>query len=228
MPSSWVGLTIALLAIVPGFLATTVWARARTWRGPASDLRTILQSLALSASIQVLVSPLTVAWIVPIRARLADHPGRVAMWFALIVLVLPLTLGLAVARVTDLIFDPRAAATRRYGRLVRLLAWVGRAPWPPTTWDWLFTTGIPDGRFVLVEFTDGSQVGGVFGRGSIALTSPEPQGLFLANEWMVNADGDFTAPVPGSRGILVPRADDVRWVRILASADEPEGGAPHG
>jgi uncharacterized protein DUF6338 len=229
VPDTWVGLAVALLAIVPGFLATTVWARARTWRGPSTDLRTILQSLALSGAIQVVISPLTVAWIVPIRNNLGDHAGRVALWFFLAVLALPLIFGVAVARVTDLIFDPSRSATRRYGWAVGLLSWVLKAPWPPSIWDWLFTTGIPDGRFVLVEFKDGTQVGGVFAAGSMALTSPEPQGLYIADEWLVDEDGDFTSPMPASRGILVPRVDDVRWVRILASQEElAEGGTSNG
>src|SRR5438270_6460582 len=106
MPDTWVGLAVALLAIVPGFIATATWARARTWRGPSTDLRTVLQSLALSAAIQVVLSPLTVAWIVPIRNDLGSHPGRVAVWSFVTVLVLPLLAGIGVARATDLMFDP--------------------------------------------------------------------------------------------------------------------------
>jgi hypothetical protein len=228
VPDSWVGLAVALLAIVPGFLATTVWARARTWRGPSTDLRTVLQSLALSAAIQVAISPLTVAWIVPIRDDLASHAGRVALWFFITVLVVPLLAGLGVARATDLLFDPsRSGRPGSHARLARAVAWLIKAPWPPSAWDWLFTAGVPDGRFLLVQFQDGSQVGGVFAEGSIAITSPEQQGLLLANEWMLNEDGDFTTPMPGSRGILIPTASDVRWVRILASQDEGEEGTAH-
>src|SRR5438067_12095377 len=107
MPSSWVALAVALLAVVPGFIATTLWARARTWRGPSTDLRTILQSLALSAVIQVVISPLTIAWIVPARDHLDSHPGRVAAWFFLAVILLPTVGGITVARVTDRMFDPQ-------------------------------------------------------------------------------------------------------------------------
>jgi len=223
MPTSWTALAVTLLAIVPGFIATATWARARTWKGPSSDLRTILQSLALSGAIQVVISPLTVAWIVPIRTHLANHPGRVAVWFLVAVLVLPLMLGLLAARLTDVIFRP-GGAVERPNRLQRAIDAVVRAPVPPTAWDWLFTARPPQARFVLIEFKDGHQVGGAFAEGSMALTSPEPQGLFLAVEWLLDADGNFTQPVPDSRGILIPNADDMRWVRILGSEEERVGG----
>jgi hypothetical protein len=219
MPTSWVALAVALLAIVPGFLATTTWARNRTWRGPANDLRTVLQSLALSGVIQVLVAPLTQIWIVPVRHRLEHHAGRTAVWFLLTVLVIPVLLGLVSARLTDAIFNPRRQ--REYGPVVQALVWFFRAPWPPSVWDWTFTTEVADGRFVLAEFTDGSRVGGVFAKGSIAVTTPDVQGVFLVEEWRLDEAGDFVDPVPGSRGILIPRTDDIRWVRVLASADEP-------
>ena len=62
--------------------------------------------LALSAAIQVVVSPLTVAWIAPIRNDLGSHTSRIAIWFFVTVLALPLVAGVGVARATDLLFDP--------------------------------------------------------------------------------------------------------------------------
>jgi len=228
MPDTWVGLAVALLAIVPGFIATATWARARTWRGPSTDLRTVLQSLALSAAIQVVISPLTILWIVPIRDHLDTHPWRVALWFFLTVLVLPLVAGVAVARTTDLLFDPRQSGHQEHRRAAAVFARLFKEPSPPSPWDWTFATGVPDGRFVLVQFQDGSQVGGVFAQGSIALTSPEQQGLYLADEWLLDDDGNFTAPLPDSRGIMIPTVDQVRWVRILASNSEPAEGERDG
>ncbi len=222
LPTSSGALAVILLAIVPGFIAATTWARARTWKGPSGDLRTVLQSLALSAAIQVLISPLTIAWIVPIRTHLADHPGRVAIWFLLVVLVIPLVLGVLGARLTDLIFRP-VQLGRPLGRLTRGVTAFVKAPAPPSVWDWLFTAQPPNGGFVIIQFNDGSQVGGVFAEHSVALTSPEPQGLFLESEWLLNEEGDFTGPMPGTEGIMIPTIGDVRWVRILRGADMDQG-----
>ena len=217
MPDSWIGLAVALLAVVPGFIASATWSRARTWKGPSSDLRTILQSLALSAAIQVLISPLTVMWIVPIRHDLADHPWSLATWFFLGVLALPVFLGIAAARVTDHIFDPTGVEcdVAHAGRAFRAVAALIGTPTAPSAWDWLFTANAPYDRFVLVEFADGTRAGGAFGEGSMVLTSPEPHGVFLTQEWLIDEAGDFVAPRPGTMGLLIPSIADVRLVRVI-------------
>lgn len=66
---------ILLLAIVPGFLAMSVWSRAKTWRGPRRDLHTVLYSLALSALIQLFLAPVTISWLLPVRQDLENYPG---------------------------------------------------------------------------------------------------------------------------------------------------------
>ncbi|MCU1493687.1 MAG: hypothetical protein JWO62_1451 [Acidimicrobiaceae bacterium] len=79
LPTSEASLVIILLAIAPGYIAAAAWARARTWKGPTGDLRTILQSLVLSAVVQAILVPLTVVWIAPIRNSLANYPLRVTI-----------------------------------------------------------------------------------------------------------------------------------------------------
>lgn len=229
MPTSWTALAITLLAIAPGFILTTLWSRARTWKGGASDFRTVLQSVALSAVVQALLVPLTVAWIVPARDDLAAHAWKLAAWSILAVLVLPCVLGLGVARLQDWVWpiaglgDPATAGWR--GRLSNVL----RAPVPPTVWDSLFTrlgTSAEVAPFLVVKFKDGSHIGGVFAQGSLALTSPEPQGLYLISEWVLDDDENVEQPIPATRGILVPTTADVRWIRVLdATSEEPNNGA---
>jgi hypothetical protein len=73
---------------------------------------------------------------------------------------------------------------------------------------------------LIVEFKDGAQVAGVYAAGSTSLTSPEPHGLFLEVEWEIDEMGNVANELPGSRGIMIPRADDVRSIRILGSRGE--------
>ena len=215
MPTSWTGLAIALLAVAPGFIMTTTWARARTWKGPSTDLRTILQSLALSGVVQVLLVPLTIAWVLPDRADPAHHAWPLAAWAILAVLVLPVCLGFGAARLQDWVFPPLAhwdyEPTGWRARVVQMF----RSSPPPTVWDWAFTRRNLTARFLLLEFEDGSHVGGVFAAGSYALTSPETQGLFLSSEWQLDDNADFVEQIPASEGILIPSTAPVRWIRIL-------------
>lgn len=237
MPASWVALAIALVAVVPGFIAATTWARARTWRGPSNDLRTILQSLALSAVVQVILLPLTIWWIEPNRTNLFDHKWQVACWVVLSVLVVPLALGIGAAHLTDWVFPPRGesrdsalADGNGNGKLAgwrrrlafstrRSVIFLIRKQAPPSLWDWLFVARPPLAQFILIEFRDGKRLGGVFGPNALALTSPERQGLFLDQEWVLTEDGDFQEPVPNSAGVMLASLDGVRFVRILESQE---------
>lgn len=221
MPTSWTALAIVLLAVAPGFVLTTLWGRTRTWKGPASDFRTTLQSLALSAVVQALLVPLTIVWVVPARADPADHLAHLAVWASLSVLILPALLGVGFARLQDLVWPVSDLGKVRTGWR-RRLDQVLKEPVPPTVWDKLFTTIGANGTtgeapFVLVQFNDGSHVGGVFAEGSLALTSPEQQGLYLVNEWILDAEANFQEQIPATRGILIPSTADIRWVRILQS-----------
>ena len=221
MPSSWEALAVALLAIVPGFIATTVWSRARTWKGFAGDLRTILQSLALSAAIQVLLSPLTIWWVIPVHYSLVNgnQDVRIAIWLFLAVIIIPVGLGLSIARYSDWLFRPinQVSKPEDLKWFRRAVAAIFKGTPLPCSWDWLFTVNRPDSRYILVEFNDGSRIGGVFGEGGRAFTTPESQGLFLPEEWVLDEDGNFLEPVPASAGLLIPMIADVRWVRILSS-----------
>lgn len=138
VPTTATALTVVLLAIVPGFIATSTWARARTWKGYSTDFRTTLQSIAISSAIQVLVSPLTVYWIVPVRSHLVDHPGRLAIWGFIVVLAFPVVAGLGVARFNDWFQKPMRSAvdTASLGCFRRAWAVVVKGAVSPSIWDW--------------------------------------------------------------------------------------------
>lgn len=211
---------LALLAIVPGYLAVSFWRRAKTWQRPSSDLGTILPALAVSLVIQVVVSPLTIWLLLPVLGDLAHHPWNLVAWTYITVIVVPLVGGVGIGRLTDLY---ASGHVRPHG-LGELLPEV-----PPTAWDLFFSRKIPDGQFVVITFEDGSQVGGSYYGPSFALKSPQDQGLYLAREWVIDADGNLERPVSGSKGILIPATATIRHVRVIAAAPGRSGageGAP--
>src|SRR5947208_2477465 len=100
------------------------------------------------------------------------------------VLIIPLALGIISGRLSDWVANPNEPRGIRLlvGRLMRTTT-------PPTIWDWLYQAAPPFGSFLIVEFEDGSQIAGVFAEGSMALTSPEKQGVYLVSEWQLNDAG---------------------------------------
>ena len=81
VPSDAVGLAILLLAVVPGFIAVGAWSRTKTWKGRGSDFLTVVQSVAVSAVIQVVAFPILSIWLIyPQRDDLMHHAWRTALW----------------------------------------------------------------------------------------------------------------------------------------------------
>ena len=107
VPTTLTALTIVLLAIVPGFVATTMWERSRTLKGHDSYFRTMLLSVAISGVIHVVSAPLTILWIVRARGDPIRHSYPVAGWAALVVLVIPTAMGIDAARFSDWFQEPK-------------------------------------------------------------------------------------------------------------------------
>lgn len=221
LPATYQALGILLLAIVPGYVATTFWARARTWKGHTTDLLTVLQSLAVSVIIQISLSWLTLWWLYPFRASLDQHPWHVAGWVALVTLFVPVIGGSLAGWLNNKMADPNGAFTQSgFGkRFAKAFPWAGS----PTIWDWTFQSKILDGRFVIIEFEDGKRVAGVHGEGGMAITSPEPPGLFLPQEWVLDEVGNIDAPLSGSAGVMIPNTAKIRLVRVLLEGDSSSG-----
>lgn len=151
--------------------------------------------------------------------RLDEFPARVVVWGVLVVIVVPILLGIVGGRLSDWLSAPGEPSGLR-----RPIAWLLRTTTPPTIWDWLYQAAPPYGAFLVVRFEDGSQVSGVFAEGSMALTSPEQQGIFLISEWALDESGTIVGPVGQTGGILIPRTAAIRWIRILQGGNDGDEG----
>jgi hypothetical protein len=215
MPATFEALAIVLLAVVPGYLARSAWARGKTFSQPPTDLKVVVQSVAASLVVQLLLAWFTIPVLLPVGGDLANHPWRVAAWAVVAGLLAPVLGGYVLGKLTDQL--------QPGGRLESLPAWIRRdlGPTPPTIWDAVNLSGeVPDPCLLVIEFTDGTRVAGSFGQGSRVITSPDQHGVFLGREWSVGDDGLPTEPVPSTGGILVPDLAAVRSIRVLV-APEP-------
>lgn len=66
LPATLEALAVVLVALVPGYIAVTLWARSKTWERPPTDLTLILLAIIFSAVIQALLFPITIPWLWPI------------------------------------------------------------------------------------------------------------------------------------------------------------------
>ncbi len=218
MLPSWNALIVTALAIAPGYVAITMWSRQRTWLGPTTELRTLLQALSWSTVVHLTTAP--IAWpliTLSLPVVLAEHRWRLLFWLLATMLLVPACLGVLVARLTDWVF---VVGSDRLRGLRSALNDIVKPATPPTIWDWWLMERPPNGSFVRVTLRDGTLIGGVFSDGSKATTSPEKPGLFLASEWALNGEGDFVAEIPTSLGVLIPDANTVASIRVVGTLTE--------
>ena len=213
--SSFEALAVALLAIVPGYITVFFWARNKDWRGLPNDLQTVLISIAISASLQVVLAPTTLWLLYPYRNNLEGQPWLLLGWAILLVLVLPYLAGTLFGKLSNTIAETAQAPKDKWPWSLRLLLWFFPQAAPPSIWDSVFDTDLPDGCFVILEFRDGQKIAGAYGGEAQVFLSPEPHGIYLDKEWSFDANGDIEAEIPNSKGILVSDLSDLRSVRIL-------------
>ena len=222
LPATFPALAVLLLAIVPGYVATSFWARTRTWRGRTTDLLTVLQSISVCGVVVGRMSIPAYWGFYPDRDHLDLHPFRLAVWILLTAYIVPMFGGILFGHLSDVLTE--STRVTGSGRLGRILAQVLPTVLPPTIWDWAFTNGVTNNAFVVVEFTDKTRVAGIFASGSVASTSPDPPGLYLSREWTVDENGDILAEVPKTNGVIIMNVASVRTIRILHEGDAHDRG----
>ncbi len=85
-------------------------------------------------------------------------------------------------------------------------------------WDFVFAKRQP--HWVIVHLKDGRMIGGKFGSGSFASSSPAEEQLYVEQLWKLDECGKFQAAVEDSEGIVVLR-DEIAAVELFAE----KGGA---
>ena len=185
--------------LIPGLNVTWVTDRL-AGRSPLSPTERLLRAMTWSVVIYAGASP----WLVRVAHCLEDH--RLWVWElvlagAALVLAVPVALGLLLAWL------------RRAGWTKTLMSRLTRLDPAPSAWDFAFRDGGP--YFVRLEFRNGERVGGVFAAGSFASAYPGPQDLFLEAVWLLDEEGTFVEPIPGSRGLVIARSE-LRAIELVA------------
>ena len=215
MPTTWVALLIAVLFLVPGFLADFALGR---WvvRGRREAQEFILTMLALSFINYALFAPFLVPVLVQAeregyRAYARAHPVELTLLTVAVLIVAPL--GEAVL-FGNLLQSPRVVdwLARWFGVQIRTI---------PKSWDFVFSRG--EYYLVLVTLTDGSRLGAGWGPNSFASWFPHEEDIYFEVVYSLLEDDSFGDPVPLSAGILLKRAD-IRSLELFYITTEDSNG----
>jgi hypothetical protein len=191
----------------------------------------VLLSIIFSAVIQVLLAWLTIPWVWAIRNDASHHIGRLAWWAFFALILIPALGGIVAGRLTDLFSGALGIPVPplRDGKAWRNILLPKPVtklfpPLPPSPWDRFFLERHADGQFVIITFDDGSAVAGSYYGRAFAATTPQVQGIFLAQEYAIQ-DGKIGAEIVTSSGVLVPVTTKIKHVKILAAESSAGGGA---
>lgn len=90
---------------------------------------------------------------------------------------------------------------------MRTWKWLGRFLPHPTgrAWDYFF--GLQQPAWVIITLKDGKKIGGKFSQASFASSAPNPEQLYLEENWVINEEGGFERPRNETLGILVLSKD---------------------
>jgi len=86
---------------------------------------------------------------------------------------------------------------------MRSWSWLQRVLPHPTGRAWDFYFGLRKPCWIIVTLKDGKKLGGKFSSSSFASSSPEPQQIYLEENWAINEDGGLERPRNETGGLLI-------------------------
>jgi hypothetical protein len=184
-PSNVDAVVAFFVVVVPGFLLSRGYVRARTRTEPQPGLQTLTEAIAGSVVVLLIAWPVgapdLLRWAGD-RTLLTDHSDALG-WFLLVTLLLAYPIGFGLGATLEyLIGREDSFVVRRLGD-----TWLGtRLLDPPTVWDrfgreLLADAGQGSERHVRVRTKSGAEIQGVFDdeRARVGM-APAPRGLLLS------------------------------------------------
>lgn len=90
---------------------------------------------------------------------------------------------------------------------MRSWKWLGRLLPHPTgrAWDYFF--GLKEPAWVIVTLKDGKKIGGKYAENSFSSSAPNPEQLYLEENWVINSDGGLEEARTHTMGVLILSKD---------------------
>jgi hypothetical protein len=210
MPTNTEGLVVAVLALVPGYLLIRFASRRSFRTHPDSAIEWVLNSLAASLVIQILVSPVTLVTIYPVRDQILKDPDPLIKWLIVVVLVIPFALGRFISILRPWTTD-RRAERHWWARWLSELLINDVAD----AWDWLDDHNRADhprgeptvdrprlANLIWILELEGGKV--LAGSGPEVVGLGKGSAIWLRKLWTLGGDDEHAEPIPGETGAVIP------------------------
>ena len=223
MPNTVAGLLIAALGVLPGFVLVTLAERERARPSTRGTAELVLRALLYSLAVQSL--PAALGWSGGLladldSARWQTHLDALALYFAIVGVLVPTALGLLLG------------AWLRHAESEGALNWVHYALGADdarNAWDYAFRRS--GSRYVFVQLREGVATRSPFlvakfARWSWAAQGPDsPRDVYFEQVWPADATGRIVGEYMQPRGLWLSadRIDALFFIDV--PIDEPGRGA---
>ncbi|ENV3745351.1 MAG TPA: hypothetical protein DEF87_16855 [Enterobacter asburiae] len=116
--------------------------------------------------------------------------------------------------------------------LTLLFVWMRSWKWlcnllpHPTGRAWDYYFGLRMSSWVIVTLKDGNKIAGKYSADSFSSSSPNPEQLYLEENWVINADGGFERARTDTLGILILSKDieHIEFFRFTNPSENSQEG----
>jgi hypothetical protein len=218
-PATGTALLILGAFVLPGFVTLLFRERTYAVRNEDSPFERLLTALYYSALIYVIA--LAAGWAfghgLDDRDLTAFYEGRKSLGEYLVAgVVVALVLPAAISEI-----GRRWAGSEQLRPQTLAKLGIDKGHSTRSSWNEMFSR--KGTAMIRVTLKDGRVVGGYYGPGSLSSYSEHDQDLLISQRWVLDDDGWFCEPAPGSLGLWVPR-DNIASVELseILEADEAE------
>lgn len=199
MPQSLNAVIVIILFIMPGFITDRVIALTIP-RAKRESTEIILTAITFSCINYAIFS-----WLI-LLMFFKGFPGKSETWFIFswlgILLLGPVIEGFAFNRLVN---------SNVYHKIFRFLK-LKNIRLIPKSWDYHF--GKEEPSWILITLTDGTKIGGFFGKHSFASSFPAEEDLYIEELWVIDDKGGFEKRIESSGGCLI-RSNDIKFIEFF-------------
>ena len=217
-PATGTAILILGAFVLPGFVTLLFRERTYAVRSEDSPFERLLTALYYSALIYVIA--LVAGWALGTGLDNGDlvdfyegrkHLGEYLLAGLVVAVILPAAISEAGRR--------WAGSTKLRPRVLAALR-IDPGHSTRSSWNEMFSR--KGTAMIRVALKDGRVIGGYYGPGSLSSYSEHDQDLLISQRWVLDEDGWFVEPAPGTLGVWIPKEN----IASVELSEAPEPGDP--
>jgi hypothetical protein len=204
LPTTTFGVFALVALLIPGVIYAAVRTSLQGFRAPDRVLgERVIQAVLISVGLDAFYLIVFGWWLAPLvkmgSSIVVSRPLELGSAVVLLGLVIPALFGYLRYGNAPVIRASFAVLRAHAPRWVEKITPVSGYNAAPTAWDWIAAK--QGGKWIRILTDKERWIGGWYSDESLVSLYPEPRDIFLAEQWIMSADGDFVSPAPNGAGV---------------------------